>query len=396
MGRHLNTDVAVVGGSLAGCAAACRLARAGLQVVVLEKSPDPMAYKRLCGHYIQAGAADEIARLGLAADLEAAGAVRNGVDVLTPFGWIRRPDDMPHGYSLRRIRLDPLVRALAAGTPGVTYVGGMRVVGLAGDGDRVAGADARDARGRTLRVRARLVVGADGRSSTVARLAGAATASSPNARFCYFAYYEGLPEPGRVWRLGRDVVLAVPNDDGLTVVAAFGHRSRLGEFAGDPGAALEAMAGALPDAPPVQRARRVSKVLGYKHHDNLWRSPAPRPGLALVGDAAMSLDPVPAIGCGWALQSAGWLADAVQGEEALDAAVARYAAEHERQLGGHRALITEGALAVPPSEAQALLLRAATRDREAARLFADVATRRAPAQELLTPQRLGRLREQAG
>ena len=34
------------------------------------------------------------------------------------------------------------------------------------------------------------------------------------------------------------------------------------------------------------------------------------PGLALVGDAALATDPLFGVGCGWAFQSAEWLADA--------------------------------------------------------------------------------------
>ena len=131
-------------------------------------------------------------------------------------------------------------------------------------------------------------------------------------------------------------------------------------------------------------------MLGYKDHVNLWRPPAPGGRLALIGDAALSLDPVPAIGCGWALQSAGWLVDAttaaLHGEEHLEAALARYAREHERQLGGHRRLIVEAALAGPPSEAQRRLISAAVRDVRAARVFFAISTRAAPVEEILTPQ----------
>jgi 2-polyprenyl-6-methoxyphenol hydroxylase-like FAD-dependent oxidoreductase len=286
------------------------------------------------------------------------------------------------------VKLDPIVRRLAVETPGVTYVGGHVVDEL-----HPGGLAARDRDGRRLRIAARLVVGADGRRSTVARLAGAREASSPNDRFCLFAYYAGVEEPGRVWRGARDVVLAVPNDDGLTVLAVFGHRDDLPGF--DRAGGIERTVAALPDAPDLTRARRVSKVLGYREHANLWRDPAPAPGLALIGDAALSLDPVPAIGCGWALQSAGWLADAVAGH-GLAAGPAAYARVHERQLGAHRRLIVQGAVAGPPSPELALLLGAATRDADAARLFFAISTRSAPAQDLLTPAALERLRSVAG
>ena len=204
MEPRTDADVVIVGGSLGGCAAARRLALAGARVVVIEQRPGRAAYKRLCGHYIQAGATPEIERLGLVAPLEAAGAVRNAVDVCTPAGWIRRPA-LPHGYSIRREVLDPLVRRLATETPGVTYRGGLAVRDLVREGGRVIGVVATDRDGRPAAFRARLVVAADGRRSTVARLAGVPAASAPNHRCCFFAYSRGLDEPGRVWRLGRDV-----------------------------------------------------------------------------------------------------------------------------------------------------------------------------------------------
>jgi hypothetical protein len=53
-------------------------------------------------------------------------------------------------------------------------------------------------------------------------------------------------------------------------------------------------------------------------------------------------------------------------------------------------------VAAPPQEALELLLRAAGRDEEAARLFFAVSTRSAPAQDLLTPAAVERLRSVAG
>ena len=44
-------DAVIVGGSLAGCAAATMLGRAGARVAVVEKSPDPAAFKRMSGRF---------------------------------------------------------------------------------------------------------------------------------------------------------------------------------------------------------------------------------------------------------------------------------------------------------------------------------------------------------
>src|SRR2546423_6919038 len=112
-------DVAIVGGSLAGSAAATFFGRAGLKVALLERHADPKAYKRLCTTVIQAGAGPTIRRLGLQAPIEAAGGLRTGLALWTRWGWIRDTQGGERGYDIRREKLDPMIRELAASTPGV-------------------------------------------------------------------------------------------------------------------------------------------------------------------------------------------------------------------------------------------------------------------------------------
>ena len=81
-------DAVVVGASLAGSATAIHLGRAGHRVALVDKRPDPAAYKRVCGHFIQATAVPALERLGVLGELEAAGAVRGRPRVWTPYGWI--------------------------------------------------------------------------------------------------------------------------------------------------------------------------------------------------------------------------------------------------------------------------------------------------------------------
>src|SRR3954447_9224654 len=107
------TDVVIVGGSIAGCALATLLGRQGIRATVLEKSPKPDHYKVVCTHFIQPGATPVLRRLGIVDDIEALGGVRNGLEMWSGEGWIV-PEDVPFGYSIRRAKLDPLMRELAA------------------------------------------------------------------------------------------------------------------------------------------------------------------------------------------------------------------------------------------------------------------------------------------
>src|SRR5947207_7957878 len=119
-------DVVVVGASIAGCTAARLFALQGARVALVERRPDPDAYKVVCTHQILSSAVPTIERMGLAPLLEARGAVHIRGEAWTPYGgWISFPaDDVPYGYGITRRTLDPILRDLAVGTPGVEFVSG--------------------------------------------------------------------------------------------------------------------------------------------------------------------------------------------------------------------------------------------------------------------------------
>lgn len=394
---ELHADVAVVGASLAGCTAARLLALEGLRVALIERQSDRAAYKHLCGHFIQPPAVAVIERLGLAPVIEAAGAVRTHIDLWTPWGRIPHRVDgetPPYGYAIRRSRLDPMLRDLAVATPGVTYLGGNVVTALVDDGGVVA----RNAHG-DIRVHAQLVVGADGRASTVAELAAARTDASTNARFCSMAYFTGVdlglgPDvSARLWALGGDTAIASRNEDGITILALFLGKDRLEGFRRDREAAFLDYWRTLPEAPRIGGVR-VSNFIGYVDYPVQARDPLPRSGVALIGDAAHAADPVWAIGCGWAFQTAAWLADAVgpalRSGTALGEALARYARTRKSQIGGHQRFLALAAASSKPNPIQRLMLSAAVRDRRTARLLHAFAAREIPVRRFLSPAALAR------
>ncbi|MDX6726314.1 MAG: hypothetical protein QOK49_1119 [Baekduia sp.] len=393
-----HTDVVIAGGSVAGCALAALLGRQGIRATVLEKSTKPDHYKVVCSHFIQAGATPVLQRLGVDRALEEAGAVRNGLELWTEAGWYVARGEA-YGYSLRREKLDPLLRALAAGTPNVDVRPGVTVTEVLRDGaGRPCGLRGHSPAGEEVDVRARVVVGADGRGSAVARLAGIPGRVLPHGRFGYMAYYKDLPlaapaQRSQMWLSGRDVLYAFPNDDGLTVAAMFLHKDRLPAFKADQeGEFLRAFAG-LDRRPRLEDATRVSPLIGKLELPNV-RGPAARPGIAFVGDAAQASDPVWGVGVGFALQSAAWLADEVAGAltagAGVDAALERYRYRHRRQLALHHLQMSDfaGGRALNPFER--MLHRAAVRDPKTAGMMHELASRGAPLDRIMRPQRLAR------
>jgi 2-polyprenyl-6-methoxyphenol hydroxylase-like FAD-dependent oxidoreductase len=383
IGDRPDYDAVIVGASLAGCAAAIQLGRAGHRVALVEKQPDPQAFKRICSHFIQASGVPTIERLDLLDPMVAAGGVRSRIQAWTEWGWMKPPpEEASLGLNLRREVLDPMVREAAAATPGVDLLLGQTATALLRDGDAVSGVTLRDREGAETALRGKLVVGADGRDSHVAELAGVKEKVIPHGRFAYGGYFEGgVPEyapDSAIWFMDPHWAAAFPTDSDLVFYAAMPTKELLPEFKRDPTEALTSFVAGLPEAPPIREARLVEPVLGKVEMPSRERFQI-APGLALVGDAALAADPLFGVGCGWAFQSGEWLADSVtpalHGEESLERGLKRYRRTHRRKLGGHEFMIRDyssGRKLTPPER---MLMSAAVRDPKIAATFDKFATR---------------------
>jgi flavin-dependent dehydrogenase len=385
-------DAVIVGGSLAGCAAAIMLGREGARVAVLEKSPDPASFKRICSHFIQASAVPTLERLELLEPMMEAGAQRSRFKAHVPWGWIEAPPERAAlSINLRREKLDPMVREMAASTAGVDLLQGYTVSELRRAGGKVSGVVAHDREGAEVLFEAPLTIGADGRDSTIAEISGVKVKTYPHGRFAYGGYFEGVTLKGApdasVWLMDPDWAAAFPTDEGLTFVAAMPTKARLPEFKADPGAALVDYFEAVPEAPSLQGARLDERgVLGKIDMTNRMRTPT-APGLALIGDAALATDPLFGVGCGWAFQSAEWLADSVapalRGEEALATGLRRYRRRHSRHLRGHAWMIHDYATGRKLQPPERLLFSGAARDPRAAAIFDAFGTRQIGATRMI-------------
>ena len=218
--------------------------------------------------------------------------------------------------SVRRVTLDEIL-VNAAAEAGAEVRTQTAITGLVMDRGRVAGVTT-----ATGKLRAPLVVGADGTRSAVAKMIGAKEYHpTPNGRVFMWAYYEGDPTSGEIWigKIGDHAYLVTPTDNGLCLVAACPSIDRRNEVRADREAVYEAGVRGWPELHAgVEGARREGPIHTMANMHGFFRTSA-GPGWALVGDAGHFKDPTPGQG----------IADALRQSEKLAAAI-------ERALGGDR------------------------------------------------------------
>src|SRR5205823_13579799 len=160
-------DVVIVGARCAGAPLAALLARSGLGVALLEQAKFPR--DTLSTHLIEADGLSFLGRLGVHDRLRETGApfIERADIRAENFSvvdrWPHRPEDGGGIMSVRRLLLDPIL-VEAAAEAGADIRMGTKVSGLLEDRGRVTGVRA-VTDGEQVGLRARLVVGADGRNS---------------------------------------------------------------------------------------------------------------------------------------------------------------------------------------------------------------------------------------
>lgn len=311
-------DAVVVGARVAGAATAMLLARAGLRVLAVDHAPE--GGDTLSTHALMRGGVLQLSRWGLLPALAAAAtpAIRTttfhyGDEVVeVP---IQERDGVAALLAPRRTVLDPLLVA-AARTAGATVAHRVRAFALERDaGGRARGVMLADDAGRSVRVGAGIVVGADGRASGIARLAGAevrhaATRSAP----CLYRLVPGLGVDGYHWHFRPGVSGGlIPTNGGQCVVFVSVPAAR---WARERPAGLERLfTAALAELDPALAARVARRagagpIRAFAGAPGFLRR-AHGPGWALVGDAGAFRDPITSHGMTDALRDAGWLADAI-------------------------------------------------------------------------------------
>ena len=312
-------DVLVVGGGPAGAATAIHAARAGLDVLLVDRAAFPR--DKPCAQCLNPEAIRDLADLGVLAELEAAAPPRlAGMRIVSDDGtavtgyYDRRTGEAPaaaYGLAVVRPVLDTaLVRAAARG--GVEVRERTAVERLLVENGVVCGAVLRQ-RGERLEERCRVVVGADGLNSLVARELGLAVRGRPH-RLGLAAHLTGVRGLdacgemfcGRGWYVGI-VALGGGVAGAAMVVPRADHRA----IAKDREGYFRARLASLPElAERAAGAAIVREILTTGPFARRCRRPV-ADGALLVGDAADFFDPFTGEGVFAALRGGRLAADAL-------------------------------------------------------------------------------------
>ncbi|MGQ0843294.1 MAG: NAD(P)/FAD-dependent oxidoreductase [Sporichthyaceae bacterium] len=336
-------DVVIVGSRCAGSAAAIALARRGRSVIALDSASFPS--DTLSTHLFFPHHWAEIERLGaLPRVLALKAPMHTRAGVGTPQVELMGPYSNYEGFAagscVKRAGLD-FALVETAREAGAEVREHRKVVGLLRDGaGRATGVRWQGGDGTSGEIAAKLVIGADGRDSAVARMVGTrAHHEWPNQRMMAYAYYsEGRPELADLamqWRQGSELVTVFPCDGDQSLVLLMPPVSRARDFQGRVVEGFEETVASIPQlqARLAGCERQTKPRVSYQHPSYFRHSHGP--GWALAGDAGHFKDPVTAQGIRDALRFGRTLgeaaAPALDDPAALDAALAAWELDRDDQ-----------------------------------------------------------------
>jgi flavin-dependent dehydrogenase len=354
-------DAIIVGARCAGSPTAMLLAGKGYKVLLVDRATFPS--DTISTHLVWQPGIAHLKRWGLLGRVIASNcppqpkfAFDVGDFALTghppPFEGVNE-SCMPRRKILDKILVDAAVDA------GAELREGFTVQELLSDGDRITGIRGHAEGGSAVSETARIVIGADGMRSLVARSVHAPEYNARPPMACwYYSYWSNISVEtptfySREWRAFG----GMPTNDGLVCIVVGWTNKEFHEFRKDIEGNFMRTLELSPDfAARVRQGRREERFVGTADVPNFLRKPY-GPGWALVGDAGYHKDPITAQGITDAFRSAELLAEAVDaglsGRQPLEDALAAYERRrNEEMLPMYEYTCQFAGLDPPPSQMQ--------------------------------------------
>ncbi len=348
-------DAVIVGARCAGSPTAMLLARSGYRVLLVDRATFPS--DTISTHFLTPLGVDSLRRWGLLDRLLATNCPKLGAPRMTINGElmsIAGPDPAEFGLAPRRTVLDKLLLD-AAREAGAEIREGVSVREITRDGDRVTGIRARSADGSDIVADAKIVVGADGRSSMVAEAVAAERYEVRPGGTCGFYSYWKTETPIAEAELhikNKRAMFVFPTNDGETCIGSEWRMDEFAAFKQDVEGNILAVIDTASDIGPRLRAgTRTDKLFGLSNLESYHRKPH-GPGWALVGDAGYHVDPVTGQGITNAFRDAELLATAIDdgfsGRAPLEESLANYQQQRDT-LGKLMYEVTDQLASLDPS-----------------------------------------------
>jgi flavin-dependent dehydrogenase len=396
-------DAIVVGARCAGSPAAMLLASRGYDVLLVDRATFPS--DTISTHLVHPVGVAALARWGLLDRVVASGCppVHTYSFDFGPVRLVGAPGTLesPVAYCPRRTVLDQILVEAAAGA-GAEVREGFGVEEVLVEDGAVVGIRGSAKDGTTVTERARVVIGADGVRSLVARTVDARRYDEHPPLVCgYYSYWSGLPDDGHfaVFDRGDRGFAYTSTNDGLTMVVGGWPYAERDLHKGDVRGEYLRIFDRVPEfAERLRTGTQETRPVGTAV-PNYFRQPY-GPGWALVGDAAYNRDFLTAQGISDAFLGAEGLTaaihEALSGTRPWDEALAdHHRARDDRVKPMYELTLQIASLEPPPPEMQALF-GAMAGNQEAMDGFAKVNAGTLSPVEFFSEENVGRIFAAAG
>ena len=300
------------------------------------------------------------------------------------------------GFCPRRTVLDKVLVDAAAAS-GVEIREAFTVESLLFDGDTVVGVRGRQRNGAIVEERARIVIGADGVHSFVAKQVRAPEYDRrPIAACAYYSYFSNVEQDDIELYVREGAALGgIPTNDGLHLVMVNWPTSEFATVRSDiEGRVQQALALAPDFAERVNAGKREETWYGTAGVPNYFRKPYGK-GWALVGDASYNRDPITAQGMSDAFIEAEQLANAIHtafsDNSAIEHALAAVEGARNERVRPMYEFTNELAKLEPPPLHMQELFGALRASQDATNAFLAAITGAAPLGAFMNPDNLHRI-----